>query len=979
MKQVNKWLLNTLFLACTLAFSWLSPAYGQTGAIRGLVTDADTGEPVIGVGVGVKGTSTGAATGADGIFYIPVAPTGKITLGTTSIGYAPIEVEVEVKEGEVTKIDIQVSPSDTELDEVLITGIRRSQINAINQKRNALNNKEVITTDDIGRLPDINVAEATQRVSGVSIETDRGEGRFVQIRGIQPALNNVTLNNSNIASTSGSRATPLDLVPVEAIGSIEVAKVVMPDMEANSVGGAININTVSAFDRAEPFAIFSLDGLVQEQQAEIGDNKFPFRTALMAGKRFGKNENLGMVFSANFFRRDFSASVLDPDEWIYAAEAEGSPAYFLPNEIEIQIEDNERDRLGFTYDLDFRPTEFSSIYLRTMYTRTNERTLNSEAELTMDIGELSEQTPTSGRWDAGSAELDLSGNDEVENLYTVTLGGKNRWNNFSADLYGTFSIADRTNETTDGTFENPEDTESLLANNYDVSDFFFTVSPENPEVAQDPSIYNLRSLNFINTDVRQTSVEGSLDLRYDFNLSGKPFYVKAGGRYRRREIEQDVTRDQYGLDDGDGGEGIEAANPYTLTQFFVEPFAPVQGGTTPFVNGDPEAFIDFVSADGRANVTPDRIVFQPFESAFENIENDLNNSETVTAGYLMGVLDLGKVNAVAGFRIENTVTTSTRAISSFNDDEEAFEFRQDTDENSYTNFLPSIILMANLTDNLLLRASWTNTIGRPDYTRLSQTTEIEFEETSTEGVFEGEVQEANPDLQPFESSNFDLSLEYYFPSGGILSVGGFYKDIDNQIFEQVINFRDTLFQGRQYEELLYQRDINAEAASLIGIEFSYDQAFTFLPGFLSGLGITLNATFIDSEVTVPGREEDDLPLFRQPSNIFNIIPYYQKDGWEFRLALAYRGDFLTQAALPTNYEGEIGLGATIADFDRYEAERTTLDITGAYNFADRKVRVWAQARNVTNAAEEAYQGIESRYDRHDLVGRTYFLGFSLNF
>ena len=970
--------LFLLLIGGTLLLS-APEAQAQTGRVQGAISDGETGDLLPGATVMIKGTALGSATDTDGRFVISRVPAGSQTLVITSVGFKEQEVTLEVPAGGSVTESVGLEASATQLDDLVITGLRKSQIDAINVKRSAINTKEVLTTNDIGRLPDINVAEATQRVSGVSIETDRGEGRFVSIRGIQPALNNVTLNNTNLASSNNGRATALDLVPVESISSIEVTKVVTPDMEANSVGGAVNINTISAFDRQKPFVIASVDALLQEQQAEYGDDKLPFRAAVTAGKRFGEKERFGAVVSANFFRRDFSASVQDPDEWIYISQGDGSPAYFVPNEIEIQIEDNERDRLGFTTDFEYRPTEFSSIYLRGLYTRTTEKTLNSEAELTIEDGDLTNQTPTSGRFSLGSSELDLSGQDETENLVSLTLGGKNRFGNLTAEAYGTYSLATSLNNVTDGTFENPEETEPDFANTYNTAPYFFVIEPENPEIATDPSVHLLRSLNFITSDVAQDAVEGSLDLRYDLGLGDLAAFVKVGGRYRKRTISVDVTRDQYGLDGGDGGGDIaEAENPYRLSDgFYLEPFAPVQGGTTPLVNGDAEKFIGFFA--NPANLNPDRIVFQPFESAFENVENDLNNSEEVAAGYAMFSVDFVRTNITAGVRLEQTTTTSTRLISSFDDDTETFDFRQETFSNTYTNLLPAIILRSNLTDQLVARASWTNTIGRPNFTDLSATTEFEYVATSTEGVYEGELQEGNPNLKPFESMNLDASLEYYFPSGGILAVGGFYKDIKNQIYEVETNFRDTTYAGRFFEELAYQRDVNAEAAQLYGLEASYDQAFTFLPGFWGGFGITANVALINSDVTVAGREEDDLPLFRQPSNIYNIIPYFQRNGWEFRVAVSHRGDFLLQAALPTQYDDEVELGATVADFDRYEDVRTTVDITGAYTFPNRRLKILAQARNLTNEPEAAYQGNRNRYDRHTLVGRTYFLGASLNF
>jgi TonB-dependent receptor len=358
--------------------------------------------------------------------------------------------------------DVSLTVRTTVLGEVLVSGLRKSQINSNNSKREALNTREVLTTDDLGRLPDINVAEATQRVAGVSIETNKGEGKFVSIRGIQPSLNNVTLNNTTLASTTSNRSTALDLMPTEMISSIEVIKTNTPDMEGNAIGGTVNINTVSAFSKAKPFLIASVDGLYQQQQVDLSsfDNtRLPFRAAVTTGKRFGKKEQFGAVVSANFFRRDYSVSVLDPDGWEYYNN------YFYPNEIELQIEDNERDRFGLTADLEYRPTDKNSIYLRGLHTRTREVALNSEFELTMQIGSVRplDQTQYTGRFDKGSGELDLSKSDEKEELYSFTLGTKNRFGKLSTDVYGTYARGVTKSYSPGSTFENPRDTEPELS------------------------------------------------------------------------------------------------------------------------------------------------------------------------------------------------------------------------------------------------------------------------------------------------------------------------------------------------------------------------------------------------------------------------------------------------------------------------------------------------------------------------------------
>ena len=974
---------------------FMAHAQTETRKITGIVKDGETGDYLPGATVVLKATAIGAAADVDGRYLIPKVPAGTHTLVVSSVGYQGQEFTVEIPAGGTVTQDARLSASASQLDELVISGLRKSQIDAINRKRQALNTKEVLTTNDIGRLPDINVAEAAQRVSGVSIETDNGEGRFISIRGIRPALNNVTLNNSNIGSTSGGRETPLDLLPVEMISSIEVTKAITPDMEGTGIGGAININTISAFDKSKPqFFIASVDGLVQNQQADYQDDKFPFRVAATAGKRFGENEKFGAVVSANFFRRDFSVSILDPDRWqlLQGTGPDGNPTpgYLGPNEIELQIEDNERDRYGVNADLEYRFTPQNNIYFRTLYTRTEERDLNSEFELTvagLRDQELTNQTPTSGRFSKGSGELDLSSADVTEDLYSFTLGTENRFGALSADLYGTFSQANQNLFSIDGTYENPRDTEGLLASTYDLEPFFFDISAEEPEIARDPSLYNLRNLNFRRDNTtREDMYEGSLDLRYDLNLGAMvPAYIKAGGRYRSRQKVVDRSREEYNDDSQDPltGDNLEkAVNPYTLADFAIEPFPPVQGGAEPNVHGDALVFRNFFANPANLNNT-NRIFYRPVDSDEEFYDEDITYNESVSAAYLMGVIDFNKFSVVAGVRVEQT-NLSSEPWTLVNDDESIpvlDRFEQLYFENSYTNWMPSVNLKASPFKNFIARLSWTNTIGRPDYDDVSGSSELEiipeFEGGGTVGFYEG----ANAGLLPYESENWDLSLEYYFPSGGIASAGAFRKNIDNYIFTERITQNRVEFQGTFFEELNFRQSLNLETAVVQGVEFSYNQAFTSLPGLLSGFGITANATFIDSELEYPGREGDELPLLRQPNTVFNLIPYYQKYGLEMRAAITYRSAFLVRPRnLEAGYvEEAVEAGFTIADFDRYEGARTAVDITAAYTFPSRKFKILAQARNITNAPEQEYQGITDRYDRHQLFGASYFLGFSVNF
>lgn len=666
----------------------------------------------------------------------------------------------------------------------------------------------------------------------------------------------------------------------------------------------------------------------------------------MVGLTFRRNkeEKLGVVLSTNYFKRDFTVSVVDPDEWIY------ENGFFLPNENEIQLEDNERTRFGINSDIEYRFTDDNNIYFKALYTQTNELALNSEFELTFE-GDLINQTPTTGTWTGGSMELDLGRTDETENLYSFILGSENRFGALTTEVYGSYSLGDTEFYDPDGVFENPGDTEDLLRLNYDVNQFFFDVTTPNTAFATDPSQMLLRGVNLNRGDITENNIELSTDFTYDVIFGNTPGYFKAGARYRDRDISVDRRRQEYKLGFGD----VEATNPYTVALFRLNPWSPEQGGQQPFHHGDAKAFADFVS--NTENLSDNsRIVLDENDTFYEQFENDFNNEETVSAAYLMGSFNFTKFNLLGGFRIEHTSTVSNSFLLSEDDDTGELLVDDFRGDNSYTYFLPGIHLKWNMNENIVARASWTNTIGRPDFSNLSSTSEFSFEETTTPGVFEGGLEQANSDLDPFESSNFDASVSYFVNSGGLISVGGFYKDIKNQIFRNETKLNEVEFRGRFFEELEIESLENAESADLFGVEFTYDQAFTFLPSFLNGFGTTLNLALIDSEISLPNRPEEKLPLFRQPSEVFNGILYYQKSGLELRFAASHRSKILLNAAGTVEFEDEIAAGASVTDFDRWEDSRTTFDMLAGYTLPNQKLRFTAQLRNLTNDPSSAIRG-----------------------
>jgi TonB-dependent receptor len=914
-----------------------------TGTILGRVLGAD-GSPLGSATITLLHPRLQSGSDASGEFRITGVPVGRHALEIRYLGYRTDTVSVSVDAAAASLVNVVLGLSPLAVDGITVEGERAAQFRAINEQRVALAVKNIIAADEIGKLPDQNVAEAVRRAAGVSVQTSRGEGRFVSIRGVAPRLNNVTLNGTTLASTAESRATALDLLPASMVSGVEITKSNTPDMDGNAVGGTINIRTITAFDRADPFLFASFEGLFHDQQVDYGDRRMPFEATFTGGRRFGSAQQFGLVLSGSFSRRDFTASVLDPDGW---EEVNGS---IFPEELELQVEDNQRDRFGVNANLDWRPSDTFALYLRTLFTRTNEKAFNSEYEFGFQ-GDLLEQTEFTGRYTAGSAELDLSNSEETESLLGFSLGGQRRFGSLTWSIDGTFTRGLLDEEGPDATFETDGDLEHRLSSRFDVTNYFFEIFPDDEAFISDPANYPVRSVDLQYQTNTENTWLASTDLRFDARLGSAPALFKIGAKFQRRDKVIDDYELQYLPTGGT-----------TLAPFHLPNTGTVQGGSAAFVHGDVLRWRDFVLSNIR---DPSLFDLDETESALEAVLSDSDNLERILAGYVMGQAQFGRLTALAGARIERTTTESRRYEVVFDEDTDEVLTTDRTFDRSYTNVLPAVILKLDASDRVVLRGAFTNSLGRADYEELAGYREIAYELTGTPGVYEGSVSEGNPDLKPHRAMNLDLFAEYYVPTGGLFSVGGFYKRIDHPIYEWSIEERDFEFEGRFYEEIEFEQDRNADAGTIRGVEISYQQPLTFLPSPLNGLGITANAAFIDSETRIPGREDEDLPFFGQSDRVFTLIPYFQRGGLELRAAWSFQSPWLT----------DVG---DAAFEDRYGDSRGTLDLWAGFGLSHGRYRVFAEARNVTNAAEVGYQGIDSRYDVHTLTGRTFTLGISTN-
>jgi TonB-dependent receptor len=306
---------------------------------------------------------------------------------------------------------------------------------------------------------------------------------------------------------------------------------------------------------------------------------------------------------------------------------------------------------------------------------------------------------------------------------------------------------------------------------------------------------------------------------------------------------------------------------------------------------------------------------------------------------------------LAGVRVEKTDADYDAFLINF--DDPTFDpldpGTQVSDGNDYTDVLPSVHITFRPKEDVVIRAAWTNTIGRPNFEDVVPIFEVEDDSGSS----------GNVDLKPFASMGLDFSFEKYLQPSGIVSIGAFYKDIDNPIYTE--RMQNVTFRG--IDLLSLSQPENAKSGSLLGLELNWEQQFVNLPAPWDGLGASVNLTFVDSEVKVFGRESDNLTFFKQPDTIGNVALYFSFGRFEARLAATYRDAYLE------------AIGGDTTE-DVYFGDHTQLDFKLSFEASD-NLSIFGEVQNINDETRREYQGRSSRmfadeiYSWTALVGATY--------
>ncbi|PMY38865.1 MULTISPECIES: TonB-dependent receptor [Pseudomonas] len=798
-----------------------------------------------------------------------------------------------------------------------VVGQAASIDQALKEQRSADSIKSVVHADGVGQLPDENVAEAAQRLPGISVERDQGEGRFVSVRGLGPDLNSVTINGTLVpAPESKRRAVALDVLPSELVQSLSVIKTLTPDMDANSLGGTVDVQSLSAFDHKGLFYTGSSEASYDQNTHQTSPK---FSGAISDRFSLGDGiDNFGVAAALSWQKRDFgSDNVETGGAWDFEQGAK-------LQELEQRDYDISRERAGGGLNFDYKPDDLSSYYLRTLYSRYKDSETRNAASL-----EFAEPQAAGELGDA-EGKRKLKQREETQEIQSYVFGGER--------MFGLWTLSGQA-----GYSRSSEDSPGHIANavfegsdDFADSGFYDNDKPR-PIVGQgfyNPSNFSLDKVEWEKQRTTDTEKNLRLDLARDYDLSGYASQVKFGGKVSRRNKDNDLDAWVY-KDFDELGFSDEQLNLSGFQKGSVDyrlgRFGPgISGGSIKQLIGglDRDAFFD---------ETESRV-------------NDFKIREDINAGYLMNTVDIDDWRFIAGLRYEGTEfeAKGTGATDG--------EFQSTETKRRYHHWLPGLHARYQLDKNTQVRAAWTKAVVRPTFGQLAPGFVIDDDEASF----------GNPDLKPLESSNLDLGIEHFMGRAGTVSAFVFYKDIKNFVYNT-----DLAGTGAWTNFSEAHTFANGDSAKLYGLELAYSQKFDWLPAPWNGLLLGANATFSRSDAEIKGfdaasggnrKRSIDLP--NQSDTVGNLMLGWENDKLSLRLSANYKSDYLYELASINDKAHDLHVDA-----------QTFVDFSARYSLT-KSLQLSFEAQNITDEPYFVYTGHRSYNGQYEEYGPTYKLGLT---
>jgi iron complex outermembrane receptor protein len=887
------------------------------------------------------------------------------------------------------------------IEEVVVTGFRASLNKALDAKQEQVGAIDMIVAEDIADFPDLNLAESLQRVPGVAIARDAGEGRQISVRGLGPQFTRVRINGVEAMSANGgtdaaggtNRARNFDFntFASELFTNITVRKTSSAETEEGSLGATVDLRTGRPFD----YDGLTFAGSLQEGYNDLNSELNP-RAALLVSNTFADGK-FGALLSVAYTDRKLADEGASTVRWQNGAGTAAfgplDPAYtgtatlaqlnaaFRPRIPRYDKYVHEQNRLGVTAALQFAPSDATSLNLDVLY-----------AKFDAERDEIFLETPvfsTTGGTGIGDVNVVAAEIDDTNTLVygvfnDVDIRSEARHDKLiteftQVNLEGKHTFGDTLTAKAlvgfaEANHDNPEQTTLLFdATNIDGYTYDFRENSRLPFFGYgttdvtSASTWTLTQIRLRPQSTINSFQTASIDLEWAASDSWKLRFGPQWKNYLFKSTElrrsNGTTANQEGVIPAQAAGA--AISSYSRLVDFGDGLDLPAGSTTSWL------IPDLNSAVGALGLENPSLYPMGIQAVLGNNneieEDDLGAYIQGDFNYEMGGRTLrGNV----GVRYVKTDQTSTGYTLSGGQPLLA------TVDREYSDVLPSLNLVYDISDELLVRFGAAKVMTRPNLGNLNPGAAVSVSGNNRT------VTAGNPELDPFRAKAYDLGVEWYFAPESLLSVAVFYKDIDS--FVQTI--RETRpFSGNPLglpdsvavaacgatagctpgADWQFNLPANTPGGDLTGFEISYQQPFTFLPGIWSNFGTVLNYTSVESEIDyldATGAVTATTDLTGLSKDAFNATLYFDNKTFSARVAAAYRSDYLTTVPGRNGADVE-GTAATL-----------NIDFSSSYNIND-NLSVSFEALNLTDEVDDQWvDSVGNRLSYYHHQGRTYFVG-----
>ena len=928
---------SLLYLLLTVLSATCLKAQDQSqnnrfGNVSGIVSESIDGEILIGVNLLIKGTSLGTSTDEYGEYLIRRIPEGEQILIVSYIGYESIERTINVISGENTVINFTLKPQTVEGQEVVVSSQASGQKSAINEQINSRTIKNVVSAEKIRELPDASAATAISRLPGVSLEG----GDKIVLRGIKASMNSITVNGIQLPSTSmNDRATNLGFISSNMLAGIDVTKAITPDMDANAIGGTVNLRLQEApedlrFDFLMEGSYNTQDETADNYQiwGSVSNRFFNKKLGVFVQLNTNKSNGGGDYSQAGYTIQNITDEILPYGEAVYAMNS-----FVYGDQVRIT------KQTGGNIILDFKLPN-TKIALQNTYAATNNNYTGHLDRLLLAVGERRFDTDR----DISSKQL-LINALQIENDFDfvqINLSLSSAFSDKNTDLrYGQNNSFDFQNASISPFLSNFPVNERLL------------LTPED--------IYQLEfNPTYLESDITPTRGErqyqefsewqkvAKLDLTFPVgisdNITGE---LKTGGVYKTSErnngqdritarIAENPTFSNSLAEEWMREKGMDPTRPPLFSNFKNYKYGDGRGSN--YLGGDynMSQVIDTDLLDQYVRLASGNWGFHKADSR----RNDYSGTETISAFY--GMIDFNlwnKFRVLGGIRYEDlhsdydaNMTLTTHPIDGNaripNDELDTPEVQFVADSLTTTNkniahWFPNIQFQYKINSNIDLRFAYTKSLSRPDYSAIVPSVYYASSESGRAG---------NPNLKPAVSDNFDAYLSLYNNQIGLFTIGAFYKEINNMFYSEV-RLYENLDESIIYPSLSEIARINFQAPSskasittffnnpypahLRGVEFDWQTHLWYLPKLWSNIVLSINYTrtfsSMDYAQTNYKQEEDcsgrfcipiavpfdtmrTARLIQQGNHLVNMSIGYDYKGFSGRVSYRMQGNVITRVA-----------------------------------------------------------------------------------